>query len=167
VNKFILIFFLFIFGYGSIINDFKNSKYNKICILNNITNTTNEKLLSIIGISCVKADRLYLIPYILPKLKFSKVARENAIYLATIYMQKRLLYSYLFDNLSLEGFNLPKTDYIISIIFSKIKNHDYRKDGNVIIITLKNETIKVYPKDTRMYVDEYKNNKLIKRRWFK
>ena len=167
MNRFFVLIFLLVFLNADILSDFQKHNYFQVCKLDNITYTKDEKLLSIIGISCVKSDKLFLLPYVIAKLKFSKTARKNAIYLNTIYMQKRLLYSYFFDNFSLDGFDLPNTNYIISIVFNKIKNNDYKKEGNVYIIQNKNELIKVYPKNTRLYIDEYINGKLIKRHWFK
>ena len=165
-NKFFL-FFLFIFLRANIINEYKNNEFNKICTFQNINTTKNEKLLSIIGISCVKNDNLYLLPYIIAKLKHTKTGRKNAIYLNTIYMQKRLLYSYFFDKFSLKGFDLPNTDYIVSKVFNKIKNKQYKKEGNIIIINLKKETLKIYTLKNKLIIDEYYKNDLIKRHWFK
>ena len=162
----LIIFFVFL--NADLIDDFKAKKYASICNFNNITsNLKNEKILSLIGVSCVKVDRLYLLPYIFKRLKHTKLARKNSIYLLTIYMQKKLLYSYIFDNFSLKGFNLPDTDYIISHVFVKIKNKDfYKKDGK-FIIKYKNKIIKVYKVKDKLFIDEFKNQNLIKRRWFR
>jgi len=163
--------FLFLIFCGilnaDIINEYKNNEFNKICNFKNIVQIRNEKLLSIVGISCVKTDNLYLLPYIIAKLKYTKSARQNAIYLSIIYLQKRLLYAYFFDNFSLEGFNLPNTNYILSIIFNKIKNGQYKKQGNKIIIKFKKELIEIYPQNNKLIVNEYYKNKLIKRHWFR
>jgi len=168
VNKLLLFILFFVFLKAGIINDFKKAEYDKICNFGNITKTSNEKLLSIIGISCVKTDNLYLLPLIVMKLKHTKIGRQNAIYLDTIYLQKRLLYSYFFDDFSLNGFNLPKTDYILSIVFNKIKKKEYKKIGNIMIINLKNENLKIYKVDDKLVIDEYnKKNFLIKRHWYK
>jgi len=167
INK--LFLFLIFLGFlkANIINEYKNNEFSKICNFKNIYTIKNEKLLTLVGISCVKTDNLYLLPYIIAKLKHTKSARQNAIYLDTIYMQKRLLYAYFFDKFSLKGFDLPNTNYIISIIFNKIKNGQYKKQGDIINIYLKKETIKVYPQKNRLIVDEYYKNNLIKRHWFR
>jgi len=166
-NKLFLLLIIFGILNADIINEYKNNKFNKICNFKNINQIRNEKLLSIVGISCVKTDNLYLLPYIIAKLKSTKSARKNAIYLSVIYMQKRLLYAYFFDNFSLKGFNLPNTNYILSIIFNKIKNGQYKKQGNKIIITFKKEVIKIYSQTNKLIVDEYYKNNLIKRHWFR
>ena len=164
----IFIFFLIVnIAFANILTDFKNKNYQKICNIKNINTIKNEKLLSLIGIGCVKIDRLYLLPFIIRKLKHTKIGRLNSIYLLTIYMQKKLLYSYFFDNLNLSSFNLPDTDYIISHVFYEIKHNNYKKLGNIYVIQYGDEIYKVYKKGTKLFVDEYKDNKLIKRHWFR
>ena len=167
INKlFLFLIFLGILN-ADIINEYKHNKFNNICNFQNIKSSKNEKILSIIGISCVKSDNLYLIPYVVAKLKHTKTGRKNAIYLNTIYMQKRLLYSYFFDNFSLKGFELPNTDYLISIVFNKIKNKDYEKKMNKLIIRYKNEKFEVYALDNKLIIDEYLGNQFIKRHWYR
>jgi len=117
--------------------------------------------------SCLKTDKLYVLPYILVHLKHLKNSRKNALYFLTILMQKRLLYSYLFDGQSLQSFSFPLTDYVLSYIFEAIKNNNYTKDGDIIIIKNKSITYKVYKQEKKMYIDEYENQNLIKRRWYR
>jgi len=165
--KIILLLLSITFSFGTILNDFKNQEYNTICNFKNINRIKDEKVLSLVGISCVKTDKLYLLPFIIKKLKHTKIGRLNSVYLLTIYMQKKLLYSFFFDNLNLNNFNLPDTDYILSHIFYSIKHKNYKIQGNEYIIKYANEIIKVYKQQDKLFVDEYKNGKLIKRRWFR
>jgi hypothetical protein len=155
---------------ADIIQDYLAKNYKKICNINNISKyKNNEKILSIIGVSCVKIDSLYLLPYIVNRLKHTPYGRKNSIYFLTIVMEKKLLYSFVFDNLSLKPFSFPLTDYVLSAVFEAIKNGNYKKDGDVYVINDKTEGIvyKVYKQDDKMYIDEYINNKLIKRRWYR
>ena len=164
------IFFILLsicFTYANVLNDFKNQNYKNICNIKTINSLNDEKILSLVGISCVKTDKLYLLPFIIKKLKHTKIGRLNSVYLLTIYMQKKLLYSFMYDNLILDNFNLPDTDYIISHVFYKIKNKDYKKDKNVIIIHYNDEMIKIYKDGDKLFIDEYKHNKLLKRHWFR
>ena len=167
LNKIVILLLTISFSLAGIIEDFKNRNYQKVCKIENINSTRDEKILSLIGISCVKSDNLYLLPYIVRKLKYTKLARLNSIYFSTIYLQKKLLYSYFFDGLSLDSFDLPDSDYILSHVFYKIKRDEYKKVNNFYIINYKDEIIKVYKKDDKLFVDEYKNNKLLKRHWYK
>jgi len=167
-SKFILFVLLVVFLKSDLITEYKNQNYSNICNIANINKyKKNEQMLSIIGISCVKSDKLYILPYILNKLKHSVIGRKNSIYFLTVYMQKKLLYTFVFDNFSLNGFNLPDTDYILSHIFVKIKQNQYEKIENTYVIKYKNEVIKMYPQTDKLIVEEYIDNKLIKRRWFR
>ena len=166
-SKITIFFILISFSYAGIITDFKNKNYQKICNVISINNTDNEKLLSLVGISCVKTDNLYLLPLIIRKLKHTKASRLNAIYFLIIYMQKKLLYSFVFDGLDLKNFDLPDTNYIISHVFYKIKHNEYKKNKNIYIIQYMDETIKMYKQNDKLFIDEYKQNKLIKRHWYR
>jgi len=164
----LLIFFSAIILNASIVSDFKHKKYSKVCKYNNIMKyKSNEKALSIIGTACVRSDKLYLLPYIYKRLKHTSLGRKNAIYLATIYLQKKLLYSYMFDNFSLNGFELPLTDYILSKIFFAIKSDNYTKRDGKIVIYDKSKRYEVYKVEDKMMVDEFKGDRLIKQRWFR
>ena len=166
-NKLFIFILFFSFVYGGILKDYKQGNYKNICNINVINSLDDEKLLSITGISCVKIDSLYLLPLIIRKLKHTKTGRLNSIYLLIIYMQKKLLYSYFFDNLKLDDFELPDTNYILSHVFYKIKYNEYKKENGVYIINYDNEIIKVYKNNDKLFVDEYRQNKLIKRHWYK
>jgi hypothetical protein len=170
-NKIILtVFFGITVLKADIVQDYLNKKYAQICSFANIKKFAhNEKALSIIGVSCIKTDSLYMLSYIINSLKHTNYGRKNAIYFLTILMEKKLLYSYLFDGISLNSFSFPMTDYVLSYIFEALKYGNYKKTGDVIIIknTDKNITYNVYKKNDRMYVDSFKNGKLIKRRWFR
>ncbi|WP_457561003.1 hypothetical protein [Caminibacter sp.] len=165
MKKLIFLFIPF-FLFASIYNEFEKKEYKKICVSKNIK-TNNQNILSIVGISCVKTDRLYLLPFIINKLKKTKVARTNAVYFATIILQKKLLYAFLFDNYPIKNFSFPKGDYILSVVFDNLKQGNYNLEGKIYIIPLKNETIYFYKEGDKMMIDEYKNGKLIKSRWFR
>ncbi len=170
LNKIILILLFFVLGNASIVDDYISGKYEKICTFENIYDYgNNEKVLSIIGESCIKLDKIYVLPYLINKLKKTDLGRKNAIYFLTILMQKKLLYSYLFDNMPLDSFNFPLTDYVLSYVFEKIKNKEFQKQDGVIIIKGAKEGVvyKVYKNEDKMYLDEYMNDNLIKRRWYK
>ena len=154
---------------ADILNEFLNKNYQKVCSYKNIKSFANDdKILSIIGLSCLKIDNLYMLPYIFNRLKHTPDGRKNGIYFITIYTQKKLLYSYFFDKFPLNSFSLPQTDYILSKVFWAIKNHNYTKEGNKYVIKDNNKTLYVYKgKDNFFVVDEYSGGKLIKRHWYR
>jgi len=168
MNKWVGVFVLSGYLYAGVVDDFMNKNYAKVCNFKNITSyAKDEKILSIIGVSCVKSDKLYLLPFIANKLKKTSYGRKNAIYFMTIFMQKKLLYSYLFDNFDISDFSFPKTDYVLSIVFEAIKNKEYKKVDDFIVINDKNVAYYVYKKEDKMIIDKFKGGNLIKRYWFR
>ncbi|GAB6074008.1 hypothetical protein JCM15786_06650 [Nautilia lithotrophica] len=170
IIKFFILFLMFNLLNASLVKEYLSKNYHKICSFKNIKKyKNNEKALSIIGVSCIKVDSIYLLPYIINQLKYTDYGRKNAIYFLTILMEKKLLYSYLYDGISLKAFSFPMTDYVLSIIFNAIKNDNFKKTGDLIIVedTKNNKTYNVYKKNDKMYIDEFKNGKLIKRRWYR
>jgi len=153
---------------GDVLKDYLNQNYNRVCKFDTIEKyKNNEKLLSIIGLACVKKDSLYLLPHIINNLKHTSYGRKNAIYFTTIFMEKKLLYSYLFDGISISAFSFPMTDYVLSYIFKNIKNKTFTKEGNKIVIHDNGFTYKVYKNGDKMIIETYKDSKLIKRQWFR
>ena len=150
-----------------IISLFNNKEYDKVCTYKNIQANNNQKILSLIGISCIKSDDLYFLNFIIPKLRKSHIGRLNNIYFYTILFEKRLLYSFLFDGLKLDDFNFPDTDYILSFVFNKIKNKKYVINNGRYIMKKNKETIVLYKIDDKMFIDIFQNNKLLKRRWYR
>ncbi len=169
MNKLSLILLFFVtLSYAGIVEDFMNKKYAKICNFNNIrTYLKDEKMLSIIGVSCVRSDKLFLLPFIVNKLKKTSYGRKNAIYFITIFMEKKLLYSYLFDDFDISSFSFPKTDYILSIVFDAVKNKKYVRKDNFIIVNDKNISYYIYKKNDKMIIDKFEKDKLIKRYWYR
>ncbi|WP_457565047.1 hypothetical protein, partial [Caminibacter sp.] len=96
MNKFIVFLSAVLLNAG-IVSDFINKKYNKVCTFNNIKKTKDPKILSLIGKSCLETDSIYLLSYIVPKLKRPSFARKNALVFLTAVMEKRALYSNFFD----------------------------------------------------------------------
>ncbi|ACM93340.1 hypothetical protein NAMH_1371 [Nautilia profundicola AmH] len=168
LSGFLLLFSLNL--HADLVKDYLNKKYYQICSFQNIKKyKNNEKALSIIGVSCIKVDSIYLLPYIINQLRNTSYGRKNAIYFLTILMEKKLIYSYLYDGISLKSFSFPMTDYILSYIFQALKTDNFKKVGDMIIIENKQKgiTYNVYKKNDKVYIDEFKDGKLIKRRWYR
>jgi hypothetical protein len=167
MEKFSILIFLSIFLNASIIDSYKNKNYENVCNYKNIIKyKNNEKILSIIGDSCVKINSLYLLPYIINYLKHTSVGRKNAIYFLVIYNEKKLLYSFLFDNFDISEFSFPKTYYILSSVFDAVKNKKYKKIGDIYLIKKNNLTIKMYKENDKMIIEEFNGIKT-KRYWFR
>ena len=168
MKKFLLLVLMFICINAFLIDDFYNKKYSNICDFKNIVKyNKNEKMLSLIGVACVKSDKLFLLPSVINRLKHTKEGINNSIYFLTIYSQKKLLYAYFFYNFNIKDFSFPLTDYFISIIFDSIKNNNFIKKGNIFVVKWKNKKFEIYKIDDKLIVDEYEKNKFIKRHWFR
>ena len=169
MKKLLLIpIFLFSFDFKQA---FKEKKYKEICLYGNkylykIKN--NEDTLSLVGLSCVKSDYLNYLPFIINHLKFSKKARENSIYFSLIFFDKKLLISYMVDNLDLSYYKLPLIKHPISIVLTNIINKNFTKENNTIIIKDNNKIYKVYKtNDNKVFIDIYENNNLISSHWYR
>jgi len=153
---------------ANILADFKKAKYQQICTFEMFHKyLTKPKYLSIVGLACVKIDKLFLLPAITFRLRNDKMSRKNSIYFLTLVLEKRLLYSYFFDkNNDIFHFSFPKTNYFLSDVFNAIKNKQFKKESDIYIIQKNNKIYKVFKNDTFLEIDEYKNNK-IKRHLFR
>jgi hypothetical protein len=155
---------------ADLVQDYLNKNYAKLCTFKNVTKySDNEKALSLIGVACTKIDNIFMLPYIINRLITTDYGRKNSIYFLTILMEKKLIYSYLYDNISLKSFSFPMTDYVLSYIFEALKEKNFKKKGDIIVIENKQKGVvyNVYKKDDKVYIDEIKNGKLLKRRWYR
>jgi len=172
MKKTFLIFLipLVLFGF-----DFKkeylNHNFTKICKygfshLNQIKD--NEDTLSLVGFSCVKRDYFIFLPAIINYLKSTKKARENSVYFSLLFIEKKLLISYVIDNIDISYYRFPKIDHPISVVINAIINKQFKKKDNVIIINKNNKTYKVYKTDdNKVYIDIYKDNQLQESHWYR
>jgi len=82
-------------------------------------------------------------------------------------LEKRLLYSYFFDNNNdIFYFSFPPTNYFLSFVFDAIKKGNFTKEKNIYIISKGNKKYKVFKNGTFLEIDEIENNK-IKRHLFR
>lgn len=116
-----------------IVKLYKNKDYRKACLKAGDLYQQykdDEDFLSMYANACLEEDMINRT--ILPIVKLYKTpeSRENAAYFATILYQKKLLYHALVDDVDISYINLPKTKYILSIIFNKFVSGDYNyKNG--------------------------------------
>ena len=166
--KKIISLFIPFFLFANIIDDFKNKNYSEICTPQNYRKYVhNYKMLNLIGLACVKSDKLVLLLPISYRLRKDRLSRKNSVYFLTLVMQKRLLYSYFFDgNKDIFYFSFPKTNYFLSDVFEAIKDKNFKKEQNIYIIQNKNKIYKIFKNGTFLEIDEIKNNK-IKRHLFR
>jgi hypothetical protein len=161
------IFFTFLFSAEMPLNiAFKKGYFYKICdkrwdYINKYVNK-REDLLSLVAYACLK--KRYLTPALdLAKvLKRTKIGRKNATYITTLFLMKKLILEFIFDNLNIENIKLPVIkDDLLGKVFYNIQNKNFLKDGNKIIIEKKNKKFIIYPnKNYNIVIEIFTDNKL-------
>ncbi len=160
----------------NIIKLYKEKNYRKACIKAGDLYQkykNDEEFLNIYAHSCLEVDMINRT--ILPIVKLYKTpkSRENSAYFATILYQKKLLYHALVDDVDISYINLPKTKYILSIIFNKFVSGDYNykngaywfndEEDSELSYKLSNET---HQKVEKIFLRTYKNGKITKVRTY-
>jgi hypothetical protein len=166
--------FLFLFAFLladdiPLISAFKKGHYSKICMnrwkyINKYLNK-REDLLSLVAYSCLK--KRYLTPGLdLAKvLKKTKLGRKNATYITTLFLMKKLLLEFIFDDLDIKNIKLPLIkDDILGIVFYNIQNNNFIKENKKIIIQNNEKKLVIYPnKNYNLVIETFINNKFQKK----
>jgi len=161
---------IFLFGFN-FQKEYKNHEFKKICLygikhLQDIKK--NEDTLSLVGFACVKSDYFIYLPPIINLLKHTKKARLNSIYFSLLFIEKKLLISYILDNIDISYYRFPKIKHPISIVFNSLINKNFKKENNIIIINDKNLTYKVYKNnENKVFIDIYQNSQLLSTHWYR
>ncbi|WP_024954634.1 hypothetical protein [Sulfurospirillum arcachonense] len=159
-----------------IIELYKNKNYRKACLKAGDLYQkykSDEEFLNIYAHSCLEEDMINRTILPIVKLYKTKEARENAAYFATILYQKKLLYYALIDDVDISYINLPKTKYILSIIFNKFVSGDYNykngaywfNDDNNNDITYK-LSAEEHQQAKKIFLRTYENGEIIKVRTY-
>jgi hypothetical protein len=181
IYRLIFIFLLLIdFSYATnkddIIKLYKQKDYRKACLkagdlYNKYKN--DEDFLSMYADACIQVDMINRT--ILPIIKLYKTpkSRENAAYFATILYQKKLLYHALVDDVDISYINLPKTKYILSIIFNKFVGGDYEYKNGAYWFNDDNKpdikyklSVETHQKAKKLFLRTYKDDEVIKVRTY-
>ena len=167
--KFLILLFLVLNVNADIKNKmfqlYQNKEYTKVCRMgyNYFQKYKKDEVYSsLYAFSCLKSDYIDRLSQPITSLKFSKEARKNAAYFATILMQKKLLYYSLIDGYKLSKFKFPTTDYVLSKVFdlySKLPSHKAKefyilKDSNNSKLIYKLYIIKQH-NINKMVIEEY------------
>ena len=101
-------------------------------------------------------------------LKHTKKGRLNSIYFSLLFIEKKLLISYILDNIDISYYRFPKIKHPISIVFNSLINKNFKKENNIIIINDKNLTYKVYKNnENKVFIDIYQNSQLLSTHWYR
>ena len=162
-------------SYDNFYKHLKNKNYFQACKSGKqifINNERDEKLLSVIGETCLKADYIYVATMVQSRLRESKDARNNAVIFSSVLLQKRLIYQFMHDNIDISTLALPVSDHPLSHTFVAIRDKSYTlSSASPKIIKFKKDEkqYKVYidfKKKGRVVIEETdKNNKTITHRY--
>lgn len=104
--------------------------------------TEDEKLLATIARVCLKEDYLYTTTIIQAKLRKTAEARRTATILASLLLQKKLLYQFMYDNVDISTFYLPVMHHPLSYAFRAVRDGKYKLlSKNPKIVTFEHNKI--------------------------
>ncbi len=150
---------------------FKNNYLSFICqhrwkYINNYVGK-REDLLSLVGYSCLKKHQLIPALDVAKALRFTKMGRINANYIATLFNIKTILIRYVMDGISLNEISIPyvldddlgKVFYLVKSQKPPVKNYSFE------VTTNKGKKIKGFydTKNNNFILNFYKGSKLIKK----
>ena len=103
---------------------YQAQRYDKACQIGKrlFAKERDEKFLSLIGHACLQADYIDTLAMIQSRLRSSKSARENAVIFASILLQKRLIYQFMYDDTDISSLTLPISDHPLSHAFVAIRD---------------------------------------------
>lgn len=106
--------------------------YEEACIIGKQiveSNERDEKVLSLIGMACMKADYIDVLSVIQSRLYATSEARSNATLFAALLLQKRLISQFVYDGIDLSVFSLPVSDHPLSVAFRSLRDGRYKAIG--------------------------------------
>jgi len=119
-------------------------------------NERDEKMLSLIGMACMKADYIDMLGLIQSRLYRSKEGRQNASLFASLVLQKRLIAQFLHDHTALSTLALPVSSHPLSKAFVALRDKNY--------VTLSQTPLKLEFRDDdiryQLYIDNEKKGKV-------
>ncbi len=152
----------------------RNKDYANACKVGKkifFLNEKDEKLLSIIGQACLKADYIYITALIQSRLRTTSDARTNAVIFSSLLLQKRLIYQFMYDDVDISSLSLPISDHPLSDTFTAIRDKKYKlvsQYPKVIEFRKNHNLYKVYIDYTKrgkiiIEISDIENNKTIHR----
>ncbi|MEO1958673.1 MAG: hypothetical protein ABGX23_03885 [Nautiliaceae bacterium] len=152
----------------NLIELYKRHYYTYICVnrWKFIKKYKDEDLLSLVAASCVKKHMITPGIDVAKVLRFTKIGRNNANYLSTLFLIKHYIISYIKDGFDLKNVNLPliKGD-LIGKIFILLKAQKPKvKDNSFVVVDGSLEyKVVVNLKRNLLYVYILNNGNLIKK----
>ncbi len=158
--------------YKNVINSYKNKDYQYACNHGKriFWKINKGSFTAIVGDACARVDNINILGDIIKHLNKNRADRINASYFATLILEKKLIYQFMNDGINLSNLSLPKTQNILSRVFDALVLKKYTVKNKKLKITDGNYSYVLWlsnDKPKKLYIYEYKNNKLIKRHWYR
>jgi hypothetical protein len=120
-----------------VIELYQNKDYEKSCLEGARIardNRNDETFLNAYGFACLNSDYVDFAALAGIYLRNTAGSRQNASYIMTVALQKKLLYQALADDVDLGDTHLPDTPHILSKVFNAYAAGKYekRRDGYLI-----------------------------------
>lgn len=166
---------MYAYSHNEVLKDYEAKNYEKVCLQGGallFNNEKNENILVAIGDACAKVDAINPLGSVVKNLVSTEEYRESGSYFATLILQKKLIYQFMHDNINLKELRLPRTEHVLSKVFENLAKGHYeiindgmqkvyiKLPGYAYVLWLSNDEPK------RVYIDEYENDKLLKRHWY-
>lgn len=157
------------------IKDFKAEKYAKVCergLIQYYRGFKDENFTSLVGVACAKIDRINVLGMLQRSQVETKDSRENSSYFSSLILQKRLIYQFMIDNLSLEHLKLPTSSHLLSRVFDKLSANNFTvlstspkliemdDNGKKIMLSISDDI------PIKVLIDEYSLDGELKRHWY-
>lgn len=163
---------MYAYSYSDVLRDYEAKNFEKVCNEGNafiLKNDRNEQILVAVGDACSRVDAINPLGNIIKNLRTTKEYRESGSYFATLVLQKKLIYEFMLDNINLKELKLPRTNHVLSKVFEQLSKGNYETVDNRIEITTPEMNYLLWLSDDdpkKVYIDENKDGKLVKRHWF-
>lgn len=163
---------MYAYSYNDVLRDYDAKKFEKVCndgAVFYMNNEKNENILTAIGDACSQIDAINPLGYIVKNLVTTKEHRESGSYFATLILQKKLIYQFMHDEINLKELRLPRTNHVLSVVFENLAKGNYEIiEKRVHISTSQMDYLLWLSNDEpkKVYIDENKNGKLMKRHWY-
>jgi len=163
---------MYAYSYNDLLKDYETKNFEKVCndgAVFLIKNDKNEQILTALGDACAKVDAINPLGNVAKNLISTKEYRESGSYFATLLLQKKLIYQFMLDNINLKELKLPRTDHVLSRVFEQLSKGNYKMVDKRIEISTPEMNYMLWLSDDdpkKVYIDENKDGKLVKRHWY-
>ncbi len=155
-----------------LVSDFKLKKYYTVCQdgLNEYrTGHQDEKLLALTGTACSYVDNINPLGSLQAKMISTPESRETSSYFTSLLLQKKLIYHFMLDDISLSNLQLPTSPHILSFVFEHLGSKKFKyisqnpkvikieEADKSVLVSLSNDQLK------KVIIEEYSGSILVKR----